>query len=286
MLKTNVDKLVMQSVQATVSPADDGVVNINWDRSLITTPSTGAITYGLEIGDCCMGLMADHVEAGVTTKIIHNRDFNTGYSYLASIGNTVKVITGDAKGAIGYVTGKHAGCDHVIVHFDQDTIEKLTNTDMFLVKAYGAGLQLTDYPDICTFSLDPGLLQKMNIREENGKLIVPVAKIIPSHLLGSGIGGEGSRGDYDLVTADRKTMEELGYNDLRFGDIVLLQDCDNTYGRGYRKGAASIGVIIHSDSYLMGHGPGITTIISSRLPLIEGVIDEKANLAYYLGTRK
>jgi len=287
MLKTNADRLVMQSVQGTVSPGNGGVLNINWDRMTIVTPSTGNITYGLEIGDCCMGLMADHVEPGVTTKIINNATFNTGYNILSSIGNTVKVVTGDAKGATGYVTGKHGGCEHIMVWFDQDTLDKLTHDDKFLVKAIGSGLELTDYPDVKVMNLAPDLLQKMNIREENGKLIIPVAKKIPSYYMGSGVGTSNPRrGDYDLVTSDKATIEKLGLNDLRFGDIVLLEDCDNNYGRGYRKGAATIGVIIHSDSYTMGHGPGITAIISCALPIIEGEIDDRANLAYYLGTKE
>lgn len=286
MLKTNADKLVMQSVQGTVSPPG-GMTSVTWDKRFVTYPAVGAITYGLEIGDCCMGLMGEHVEPGVSTKIIDNPSFNSGYCILAQIGNTVRVVTGDAKGAIGYVTGKHAGCEHLMVYFDQETLEKLNHDDKFLVKAFGRGLKLTDYPDVDILNLDPDLLQKMNIREENGKLIVPVAKKIPSYLLGSGVGyPPTTRGDYDLVTTDKATMEKLGYNDLRYGDIVLMEDCDNGYGRGYHKGAATIGIVIHGDSYLMGHGPGITTLMSSRLPIIEGEIDERANLAYYLGTKE
>jgi len=286
MLKTNIDKLVMQSVQGTVSPPG-GMSSICWDKEMVTVPAIGAITYGLEIGDRCMGLIGEHVEPGVSTKIIDNNTFNSGYCILAQIGNTVKVVTGDAKGATGYVTGKHGGCEHVMVYFDQDTLEKLNHDDKFLIKAFGRGLKLTDYPDVEVLNLDPHLLQKMNIREENGKLIVPVAKVIPSYLLGSGVGAPPTtRGDYDLVTTDKATMEKMGYNDLRYGDIVLLQDCDNNYGRGYRKGAAAIGIVIHGDSYLMGHGPGITTLMSCQKPIIVGEIDERANLAYYLGTKE
>ena len=31
---------------------------------------------------------------------------------------------------------------------------------------------------------------------------------------------------------------------------------------GYLKGAVSIGVVVHSDCVKMGHGPGITTIVT------------------------
>ena len=33
----------------------------------------------------------------------------------------------------------------------------------------------------------------------------------------------------------------------------------------------------------MGHGPGVTTLITAKTPIIEGYIDSKANLADYFG---
>lgn len=41
----------------------------------------------------------------------------------------------------------------------------------------------------------------------------------------------------------------------------------------------TIGVVIHSDCYAAGHGPGVTTLMSCKTTLIEPVLDEKANLA-------
>lgn len=84
------------------------------------------------------------------------------------------------------------------------------------------------------------------------------------------------------MTEDIAEIKRLGLDKLRFGDLVLLQDCDNTYGRGYLKGAVSIGVVVHSDCIKAGHGPGITTIISSKKPIIEAVIDPEANIAKYM----
>ncbi|MBR6735310.1 MAG: DUF4438 domain-containing protein, partial [Oscillospiraceae bacterium] len=40
-------------------------------------------------------------------------------------------------------------------------------------------------------------------------------------------------------------------------------------------------VVVHSDCGMMGHGPGVTTLLTCKKPLIEGVVDEKANLAHY-----
>jgi hypothetical protein len=104
--------------------------------------------------------------------------------------------------------------------------------------------------------------------------------------MGSGIGSASSySGDYDIMTADEDEVKRLSLNKLRFGDIVMLEDCDNTFGRGYLKGAVSIGVVIHSDCVKMGHGPGVTTIMTSKKSLIAGKIGEKANIADILGIK-
>ena len=54
-------------------------------------------------------------------------------------------------------------------------------------------------------------------------------------------------------------------------------------GEGFLKGKMCIRDSGESDR--MGHGPGITTILSSRKPIIEGVLDESANLATYFGAK-
>ena len=55
--------------------------------------------------------------------------------------------------------------------------------------------------------------------------------------MGSGLGaGHSYSGDYDLMTADSEAVKENGLQNLRFGDIVLIEDSDNTFGRGYLKG--------------------------------------------------
>lgn len=289
MLKTNRDKLIKISVQGSVDhPGTPTGTEYNPDRMRMAqaTPTMGGICYNANIGDCCMGIKGEHTEPGVTTKNLTSEAHNGAYNTYSCIGNVAKVVTGDAKGELGRVTGMHGGPEHVMLWFPQETLEKLTCTDQFLVKAYGFGLELTDYPDVVCTNLDPDLLDAMGIEEKDGKLIVKVAAKIPGYLMGSGKGHyHPVRGDYDLMTQDKEEIARLGLDKLRFGDIVLLEDQDNTWGRAHCKGASTIGVIIHGESDRMGHGPGITTILSSRKPIIEGVLDESANLATYFGAK-
>ena len=289
MLKTNRDKLIKISVQGSVDhPGTPTGTEYNPDRMRMAqaTPTMGGICYNANIGDCCMGIKGEHTEPGVTTKNLTSEAHNGAYNTYSCIGNVAKVVTGDAKGELGRVTGMHGGPEHVMLWFPQETLERLTCTDQFLVKAYGFGLELTDYPDVVCTNLDPDLLDAMGIEEKDGKLIVKVAAKIPGYLMGSGKGHyHPVRGDYDLMTQDKEEIARLGLDKLRFGDIVLLEDQDNTWGRAHCKGASTIGVIIHGESDRMGHGPGITTILSSRKPIIEGVIDESANLATYFGAK-
>ena len=133
-------------------------------------------------------------------------------------------------------------------------------------------------------SIDPNLFEKLGIEEVDGKIIVPVTHKIPQRFMGSGVGAPYSqKGDYDILTSDTEAVKALGIDQLRFGDIVLLEDSDNSYGLGaMKKGATTIGVIIHSDCIKSGHGPGVTVIMSSSEGLIEGKIDPNANIANYL----
>lgn len=215
---------------------------------------------------------------------------NNAYNTLACAGNQARVISGDAKGAVGIVTGHHGGIEHVLIDFDPETIEKLCIEDKILIKAYGQGLKLLDYPEIKVFNLDPALLEKMNIKEMNNDTIeVPVTCEIPAKLMGSGLGSASvASGDYDITTADKKMVEKYKLNRIRFGDIVAISDADNSFGRSYKEGAVSIGIVVHSDCVIAGHGPGVATLLTSTTGKIKFYLEEEANIANYLniGTKR
>jgi hypothetical protein len=242
---------------------------------------TGGITYNAKIGDPCVGWVADHLEPGVSARNKED-EYNQAFTVLSCIGNEATVRSGDAKGATGIVTGKHGGCEHLILHFSDDVLEKLNIGDTISVKASGQGMELLDFPEIKMRSVSPALFEKMNIREEDGKIKIGVAKIAPMGVMGSGIGHSGTaRGDFDITMFDDDTVQKYNLKNLRFGDIVAIENADTRYGRTYRNGACTIGVIVHGNSHIAGHGPGVTTLFTSSLPLIEPFIDEKANLSEY-----
>jgi hypothetical protein len=69
---------------------------------------------------------------------------------------------------------------------------------------------------------------------------------------------------------------------MRFGDLVAIMDADNSYGRIYKTGAVTVGVLVHSDCVISGHGPGAATLFTSSKGKIEPVLDKNANIGYYL----
>ena len=87
-------------------------------------------------------------------------------------------------------------------------------------------------------------------------------------------------------TTDEATVEEHGLGNLRFGDLVAIMDADHAFGRIYRQGAVSIGVIVHGECVTAGHGPGVTTLLTSVSGALAPTIDRRANIAQVLGLRK
>ena len=291
-VKTNEDKIVKISVMGEIaSPVARSAYRITHDGRPVTLPGTGGITYNLRVGDLATGWKADHVEPSVSIENKENDArfktmANTSLNVLSCIGNQAKVVTGDAKGEIGTVVGKHGGIEHVMVDFSEEVMEQLVIGDKMMVKAYGQGLELLEYPEIKVMNTDPTFLNEIDFREENGKLAIPVTHKIPAKIMGSGLGADQvSSGDYDIQLFDDKTNKEFGLDNLRFGDLVAILDADHSFGRIYKTGAISVGIIVHSDCVISGHGPGVTTLFTSTKGMIEPMIDSEANIASILKLR-
>jgi hypothetical protein len=268
-----------------------GVYNISAEGTPVVLPGVGGITYNVRVGDLACGWEADHVEPGVSVENRENdprfgQGANAALNVLSCVGNEAVVVSGDAKGAKGVVTGKHGGIEHVLVDFPSETLEKLMLGDKVLVKAFGVGLKLLDFPDVKVMNLDPRFLEAIDPKVEDGKLVVPVTHVIPAGIMGSGLGANQTySGDYDIQLFDEGVRREFGLDDLRLGDLVAILDADHSFGRIYRKGAVSVGIVVHTNCVSSGHGPGVTTLFTSSVGRIIPRVDAKANIAFLLRLR-
>jgi hypothetical protein len=289
MLKTNEDKIVEFLLQCQPGPPRAwGNWGVDHNGEPFILPGIGGITLNIQVGDPAFGWAGDHLEPGVSCTANTDKPFehpNIGLQLYSCAGNLAKVVSGKAKGKTGTVIGHHGGSEHIIVEFPRKVKERLTYDDKIIIHSKGQGLKLIDYPEIKLFNLDPELLHKMKIIEAGHfTLEVPVTTIVPAACMGSGIGASHvAKGDYDIMTSDLETVKEYHLDKIRFGDFVALMDHDNRYGRAYRKGAISIGIVVHSNCLLAGHGPGVTTLMTCETPRIKAVIDPEANIADLLG---
>lgn len=289
-LKTNRDQLVIQSVIGEISSPSINLANpyrISTKGEPMLLPGTGGITYNKRIGDSAVDLWGDHVEPAVSMKNMDKEatgPYNAGLNIMSCVGNRAQVVSGDAKGEWGRVTGTHGGIEHVMVDFTREQMEMMVIGDKIQVRATGQGLALTDFPEIKLRNLDPDLLDVMGITfdTKTGRIRIPVTHLIPAEVMGSGIGKiHVFAGDYDTQMFDPEIVKQHRLDELRFGDIVAITDADHTYGRIYRRDSISVGVIVHSCSVLAGHGPGVTTLFTSARGFIDTVMDKDANLKNY-----
>lgn len=288
-LKTNEKNLVKVAVQGRpANPLRFAEFEMDAEGRGHSLPSVGGITYNVKVGDSAFHWRGDHVETGVSMTLDEEKRSgkqNMALQFLACIGNEARIVSGAAKGAKGTVVGQHGGVEHLIVDFDDATLDKLTYDDKIMIRAFGQGLRLEGLEDILVYNLDPRILEFWAVRLASGKLEVPVALEVPSAIMGSGLGhGDPATGDYDITTQDAKIVKRLGLDRLRFGDFVAILDADNTYGRHYFEGAVTIGIVSHSDSFLSGHGPGVSTLFSTRTRgrIVPKVSAKGSNLAEIL----
>jgi len=283
MLTTNVAQLVKISVQGEIAnPAMPGLpaspYMVSADGEPMIVPTFGGLVYNVQLGDRALGWAAELIQPGVSIKSSGNA--NAALGVFACLGNKVRVMNGAASGATGIVTGKSGRfAEHVICHFSAADIERMAPGDKLQVQAYGVGLQIAEFPDIQFKSCSPALLDALNPDvSAAGKLVVPVKGIVPSVLAGAGAGLGSESGALNLQTSDPKRFAEAGLGDLRFGDLVAVTDWDSRYGHGYLRGAMAIGVVCQGGSFRSGHGPGIAIIMTSKVPVIEPVVTEGANI--------
>jgi hypothetical protein len=279
----NAARLVRQVLAGEVWPAlaDRHAYRVGPDGQPFLLPGMGGVTLGVHCADPATGYASDHLEPGASVR---HRDpaANMALQFLTCVGNQVRVASGPAAGAVGHVIGQHA---YVLVDFAEPEAANLATGDAVTVVATGQGLALADHPAIVVKNLDPGLLAAMpGGTRPDGRLAVHVAARIPAEAIGAGAGMASEYANTDLMGAYQGLGEDLslGLEGLRIGDIVAMADTDHRFGRGYRDGYLSIGVISTGQCMLFGHGPGPSTLMSGPADAFWLVDDSGANLASWL----
>ena len=154
------------------------------------------------------------------------------------------------------------------------------------MKAFGVGLALLDLPDVKAMNMDPNFLKALKPEAKDDKLEVSVTHMIPAAIMGSGLGANQTfSGDYDIQLFDEKVIEQYGLEDLRLGDLVAIIDADHSFGRIYRQGAITVGIVVHTNCVSAGHGPGVTSLFTSAKGKIIPRLDAKANIASLFNLR-
>lgn len=255
-------------------------------------PASGGIAINQRIGDRCVGIAGDHIEPGVA---LHNNQRevvgpragpNNALITYACVGNRARVTTGSCTGQWGLVTGKHGGINHVMVDFPTRVLQRLNIGDRIQIYSCGLGLRLSDYPQVTAFNCAPALLRRWGLRAQNSVLQVPVTHWIPAAIMGSGLGKNTVwRGDYDIQLFDDEVRRQFRLGSLRYGDLIAIIHANTRFGPSYQRGSITIGVIVHGDSTVSGHGPGVTVLLSGPATVLHPVYNPDANLAVMFGVR-
>ncbi|MEO1388826.1 MAG: DUF4438 domain-containing protein [Cyanobacteria bacterium J06634_6] len=291
----NQDELVMVAVAGQIAHpvGKANPYRIGQDGVPRVLPASGGIAINQRIGDRCVGLAGDHIEPGVS---LHNnqrevtgsrKGNNLALLTYACVGNQARVMTGPCEGQTGIVTGKHGGVDHVIVDFPKAVLRRLRIGDRIQINSFGQGLRILDCPAITVFNSSPALLKRWPIRVIGDGLQVPVTHCIPAALMGSGLGKTTTwRGDVDIQLFDERTRRRFQLGKLRFGDLVAIADGNSQFGPSYQQNRTTVGIIVHGDSTVSGHGPGVTPLLTGPSARLKPIRDPNANLAILFDLRR
>ncbi len=252
------------------------------DGTPFLLPAWGGIVYNVSVGDRAFGWAADCIHPGISirgTDDLRNRGLNV----YACVGNTATVMTGQAQGARGVVTGKSGRfSEQVIVHFPVEIRKKMAVGDQIVVRSVGTGMAIDGHPEVNCKGLSPALFKALPKRSENGVLRIGVVGVLPAHLVGAGAGLTSEGGSLHMQSTDRAALKEAGLDALRLGDLIAIEDTDSRYNHGYLRGALAIGVVGQTDGPRAGYGPGLTVVLTAPKGELGYFIDPAANLAALL----
>ncbi len=266
-------------------PAIDTRYVNNWDGKPSVGLGQGGIIYNIKPGDSCFDwAWGEKIEPGTSVDGIGDDRAKGSFRNFTCVGNRAKVVNGEAKGKEGLVVGKVGGLPnrshHVVIYFEEETLEALSIGDKVQVRSIGIGLKFSDYPEVRAVGVSPQLLDKMGLKDVDGRLGVPVTAVIPADYVGMGSGGAPVEAScWNVMTQSPDALEYL--KDLKLGDIVALKDILSAWGRGYYENAYTIGVVSTGASGKLGQGIGVTTLMTCKEGEIEPILDPDANIGNY-----
>ena len=280
-VSTNASRLVTQIVTGEVWPplADRNAFRVDANGQAFFLPGMGGVTLGIHCGDIATLLLGDHVEPGLSVRNA-KESVNYALQFLTCIGNFVTVTSGPAAGKQGFVIGQHA---YVLVDMLEADMREVSTGDKISIEAVGQGLKFLEHEDIHVKNLSPNLLAGLlGGTNASGALDIHVARFIPPEAIGAGSGMVSEYANTDLMGTylDLDSSFSLGLEDLRIGDVIAMIDQDHSFGRGYREGWISIGIISTGSASLFGHGPGPSTIMSGPASAFNLIPDENSNIKF------
>jgi hypothetical protein len=189
--------LVSVNLAAVVEQASVGSdpYRIDADGAPYVPVGDGGVVLGVRLGDGAWAHVGDHAAPGAC--LVH-ADPAAGYALAAQacVGNVVTVRTGAAAGAQGAVLGKRGEGGRIIASFAQDVLARLRPGDQVAVRSRGQGAA-DPVPGASLRNIDPDLLGALPV-SVSGVLEVGVRAVLPSLIVGNGIGRPTPMWDLDL----------------------------------------------------------------------------------------
>jgi hypothetical protein len=280
--RDNRSSLVTVAVRGRVALPRVEAASLHIDREgrAFLLPGTGGVHPDVHAGDPVSRWAADHLMPGASVEDWEAPAAEPGSLHLlACVGNRVR----DAAGShLGTVAGKRGGLapgflppNLVSVEAPATRLERLVPGDVVVVEACGRGLALADWPELHPLNLSPAILDALPLREASGRLEFAVRAVAPSRAAGAGIGQDAWIGDLEVT--DASLLSPAGVA-LAFGDLVAFEAIDGRYGRYYRPGIVSVGVVAHGPSPAPGHGIGVTILLAGPAAQLAVVHDDGATI--------
>lgn len=253
---------------------DSSPYRVDADGRPYVPTGDGGVVLGVRLGDGVFATDADHAAPGACLVHPEQPARHALVSY-ACLGNPVTVRSGAAAGCRGVVLGKRGELGRVIACFAPDVLNALEPGDAVAVRGHGQGLELPEAvaaAGVVVRNLAPHALSLLPVHVGDATLSASVRAVVPSKVIGNGIGRPTEQWDLDLAV-DATVAAQVGLAGLRLGDLVAVDDLDVRHNAGFRRGWRTVGLIVHGSSPQPGHGPGLMPLFCGPAAALEARVD-------------